>query len=208
MEELEQLIQQAIKEEANSKAYQKLFTKIMSLMYQSGRIWKNYSSLDEDSYHNALVTTWKWLRIKLHNYDPEKGNIYSWFNTKLRYSFKDECNKEKTIQNRIVAPFFDSEIGEYIHPIDLIPAPAHQSNILEIVAHFLDDNHQELEALYPRNCPQGNCHYLLRQRVLLETPWDDLAQDLNSNAKTLNTHYQKKCRPYFISWLENQVYEL
>ena len=71
----------------------------------------------------------------------------------------------------------------------------------------MDNNRSDLESNHPQNCPQGNCHYLLEQRILEETPWNVLAQKLNSNARTLNTHYQKKCLPYFRRWLEAQGYE-
>lgn len=207
MEELEQLIQKAIQQDTNSKAYKQLFTNIMSLMQQSGRILKYYPCVDVDCYHNALLQTWEWLRKNLHNYKPEIANVYTWFNNKLEYKIRDEKTKKMNREQQIKPPFRHPKTGEWINPIDSIKDKNNQSEISERIDKFLEDNRQKLRTIHPRNCPEGNCHYLLEQRIFFETPWNVLAEKLNSNAKTLNTHYQKKCLPYFRRWLEEQGYE-
>lgn len=75
---------------------------------------------------------------------------------------------------------------------------------------FLDNNKSQLESNHPQNCPQGNCYYLLKHRLPIGEikPWNLLAKELDSNPKTLNSHYTKKCLKSLKDWLKTQGYEL
>ena len=210
MGELEQLIQQAIVAKDNSQTYQKLFTRIMFLMQQSGQIRNHYPPLDLDSYHNALLKTWEWLRIHLHEYDPEQGNIYSWFNTTLRFRIRDEEHSRLNRENNNDAPYYNQETGQSINSLDLIPDPNPSSNLLQVITQLLAEHQQYLIRIYPRNCSEGNCDYLLKNRLPLGEikSWESLAQELNSTPTTLNSHYRKKCLLYLRSLLENEGYDI
>lgn len=210
MGELEQLIQQAIAAKDNSRTYQQLFTSIMFLMQQSGQIRKYYPPLDLDSYHNALLKTWEWLRSNLYQYNPERANIYTWFNNKLEYKIRDEEQERMTRENRVINHFYAQETEDFINPLDLIPDPNPSSNLLQIIKNLLAEHEQYLIRIYPRDCSEGNCHYLLKNRLPLGDikSWESLAQELNSNPTTLNTHYRIKCLLYLRHLLENEGYEI
>ncbi|MDJ0580053.1 hypothetical protein [Crocosphaera sp.] len=209
-EQLKQLLEKAMGENPNSQTYKLLFQQIMFQMQQSGKILQRSHNVDIDSYQNAILKNWEWLRKKLPDYDPDIGRIYSWFNKTLYYRIKDEQSILFNQQNSEAYPLFDYQNGQWTNPLDLIPAPPKNYDLLQEIEVFLEKNRSKLESNYPQNCPQGNCYYLLNNRLPMGEikPWNLLAEELESNPKTLNSHYQKKCLEFLRNWLEKQGYKL
>ena len=208
-EQLKQLLEKAMGENPNSQTYKLLFQQIMFQMQQSGQILKCRRDVDIDSYQNALLKTWEWLRKKLREYDSNIGSIYSWFNQILSFRIKDEQIRRFNLQNSIEHPFVDRKKGEWINRIDSIEDRQEKSELSEYVEAFLDSHQERLESQFPNNCPQGNCYDLLKNRLPLgeKKTWKELAEELESNPKTLHSHYQKKCLKFLKNWLIQQGYK-
>lgn len=204
--ELIQLIQNTIQYEHSSKEYQMGFTKIMSQMQQSGKILWCRNDVDLDSYHNALLKNWEWLRKNLPEYDSSKGCIFTWFNSFLSYKILNEENKRKSGENMIVHSFLDSESGEWVNPLDLISAPPETPYLQEEIEQWLEQNRETLTKCFVRNCPQANCYELFLRRLPFYnfTQWHTLAEELHSHPSTLNRHYKNKCLPLLRDWLEKE----
>lgn len=111
-EQLNQLLREVRGKNPNDPAYKLLFHQIMFRMQQSDQILKRRYNLDVDSYHNALLKTWEWLRCNLSDYNPDKGSIYSWFNKTLSFRIMDAEMTRLKQKNSIADPFFDPVAGQ------------------------------------------------------------------------------------------------
>jgi hypothetical protein len=205
-EQLAQLIQETIQYSPESMEYQIRFTQIMSLMQQSNKIMPLKYNEDVDAYQDGLLDAWVWLRRNLPSYDPSRASIFTWFNRTLSYRILNRNITRLETDNNFQPPYFDRESGEWINPIDRIPAPPQPSYLVEEIQNWLEVEQEKLTLMYVRNCPQANCYSLLHRRLPYSspTPWKILAEEFNSNSQTLSSHYQNKCLPCLKKWLQKQ----
>lgn len=68
---------------------------------------------------------------------------------------------------------------------------------LQLELYIEQDPEGKLKNNYPRSYPECNCQFLSKRRVLKDPPhkFQDLAEELNVNYTTLNSHWKRKCEP-------------
>lgn len=93
----------------HAKEYSKLFSKLWEESEKSGKIWRAgfprtleeiskmkftpRRQLEWDSYVTALDKTWDYFCQNLERYNPNEAVFITWFNSTLRWRFKDEVRK-------------------------------------------------------------------------------------------------------------------
>ncbi len=188
--QLHQLIKEACKAMPGSSDRQKKLTKIIRLIQNSGKIWRDSSPYYED----ALQQTWLHLCRNFHVFDPERGNVTTWLNVHLQWRLKDYWSQEQQqkawIQN-----------GEMID----VPAQAEPPPILPTVKQWVEAN-DELRRIHIHGHPEVNCQVLILRRLPPETNWKTLAREFNISVSTLSSFYQRKCLPLLRKFGESQGY--
>lgn len=72
----------------------KLIQKILSMMEQSGKIWRA-PGVPRELYEEALHNNWLWFMENLANYDINKSTVMYWFNQYLKYEISNLRKKVK-----------------------------------------------------------------------------------------------------------------
>lgn len=206
---LSNLVQKTQPYPLDSKEYRINLTLIISEMQKSGRILRRNAN-NSNVYEDALQNAWISFAKNLPKYDSTQGCIFAWFNTILNRRITDEFGEIAEEIEHIQFPFLDKTTGEYINPLDLIPAPpkpSDLSNLREQIHQWLQDDERKLRRLHTRDRWQGNCYHLILKRVIDEKSWREISREIGIPHNTLDVHFKTHCLPCLREWLILEGYE-
>lgn len=196
-ETVEKLIAEACSHPPGSLKRQTHLTQIIRLI--SNQLWRDQAPY----YQDALQQTWIYFCRNLCEattgsaYDPDKANVVTWLNAYLKRRLQDGyINTQK--QRAITAyPSTSSEPdGKPLAPIDSLPAPPDIPPLLaEVQAWAEADADGVLACTHIKGQPQITCQLLILKRLPPETPWKELAAQLEVSVSTLSSFYQRQCIP-------------
>jgi hypothetical protein len=198
---LRMLAQQACACPKESGDRRDLVNQLIRQINTSGKLWRK-TDLSEDDYADVLQKAWIYLWYNLCEattaaapYNPDRASIITWINAYIKMRTLD-IYLEKQWQQRNYAHPKESNTGEPLDPIDLLPAPSDSPPILEELNDWLRCNTTLLERVHIRDRPDLNCYTLILRRIPpKETPWPTLAQEFTISEQTLRGFYRQKCLP-------------
>jgi hypothetical protein len=207
-QQLRQLWAETCKHPPGSTNRQKGLTKMIRLIVNSGRLWRENSPYYED----ALQQTWLYFCRNLceattgKQYHPSQGSIINWLNSYLKRRLQDfriQAQQAQAIQAKTT-----SESGvEQPDPVEQLPAPPYIPPILEITKQWAEtDLNGKLRRIHIQGKPEVNCQILILKRLPPETSWTTLAAEFNIPTSTLIGFYRRQCIPLLRKFGESQGY--
>lgn len=196
---LRQLVQEVCQYPANSLQRRKGLNRIVRLIQQSRKLWRENAPYYED----ALQETWLYFSRNLceattsaHPYNPEKGTVITWLNAYLQRRLQDWQRQETEERVRRALPQVSTDTGELLDPLDTVSARPEAPPLVEQIQEWAKaDETGELRRIHIKGHPEVNCQELILRRLPPETQWKDLAQEWGLSIATLSGFYEKKCRP-------------
>lgn len=166
------------------------------------------------NYPAALNLTLEWVSREIANFEPRSPSVsksfVNWINGYLGWRIKDLYSPDKDAPISLDAPIAvdagettrlellpDFTLSGLDGMIESVQKETTQRIGLELELYIEQDPEGKLKNSYPRSSPECNCQFLSMRRVLKEPPdkFTDLAKELNVKYPTLNSHWQKKCKP-------------
>jgi hypothetical protein len=182
---------------------QQLLTQIVSKASRSGKLWRA-PGLHRDDYDEALQQTWFYVCRRIDTYDPDQAGVMTWINSYLKWRVKDIHIAHAQQQSQRVS--MDGPDGDWIGQMaDRLtpdPPPPLQADIHQ----WLHQEAATLQHIHIRQRPDIHCQSLIHHRLLLETPWKDLALAHGAPVSTLSNFFQIKCLPPLRQFIRAQGY--
>jgi hypothetical protein len=208
---LYQLVVEACKHPPGSVQRQRNLTQVIRRV--SPKLWREYTPY----YQDALQQTWVYFCQNVcekgsgEKYDPTRSSVATWLNYYLRRRLQDhfiQHQKQQATQASGQARGAKSgEPGEFVDPIDLVPAPPDVPPILEEVKAWAEaDATGELAATHIKGRPEVNCQVLILRRLPPETSWKALSEEFSLPIPTLSAFYQRQCVPRLRKFGESEGY--
>lgn len=207
-ETVQNLIIEACGHPPGSVKRQIYLTRIIRLVSQ--QLWQDSAPY----YQDALQQTWIYFCRNVceattgRAYDPDKANLITWLNAYLKRRLQDsyiEIQKQRTTraypsQNR------ESD-GRSVDPIDSLPAPPDIPPLLANVKAWAEaDADGALTRIHIKGQPNITCQLLILKRLPPETPWKEMASQLQVSVGTLSSFYQRQCIPALKEFGRTQGY--
>jgi hypothetical protein len=190
---------------------QQQLTHLLSAASRSRQLWRGLA-LAPDDYDEALQQTWLYICRRIETYDPDRAGVMTWINSHLKWRIKDiEIAKAQEWQQRIALDSVQqlericsarwsaagrrpsaSPAHSMTHSTE---HPATSSGLVTAIHHWLEQEEPRLQSIHIRQRPDLHCQMLIHQRLLLERPWQDLAQTYATPVSTLSNFFQVKCLP-------------
>ena len=176
----------------------------------AGRLWRENSPY----YQDALQQTWIYFCQNLcegttcQAYDPTKASVVTWLNAYLRRRLQDGYLDRKKQRQRTIAPApTQSGADPMPDPVDRIPAQPDVPPLLEEVRAWAErGDDARLTRTHIANHTHITCQLLILKRLPPETPWKDLAAELQVSIGTLSSFYQRQCLPLLREFGRSQGY--
>lgn len=189
----------------NSIERQQGLTKIVRLIVNSGKLWKEASPYYED----ALQKTWLYFCRNLceantgERYEPNRSSVITWLNAYLRRRLQDFRIEEYEIAQTTSFPV--GEADEAVDPTAALVAPPDIPPILEATITWAKtDSDGELSSIHIQGHPRVNCQSLILQRLPPETSWEKLSEKYGISISTLTSFYRRQCLPRLRQFGESQ----
>ncbi|MDF0555667.1 hypothetical protein [Kamptonema sp. UHCC 0994] len=197
---------------ANSRKWRTAINKLLLQIQQLPGLKKSA----HQNYPQALNLTLQWVSREIANFEPRPPSVstsfVNWINGHLKWRIKDldVVDKKAPITISLDAPIA-TDVGETTR-LDLLPdltlggldgmiesaqKETTQRIGVELERYIEQDPEQKLRNSYPRSHPKCNCQFLSMRRLLKDPPdrFQALANELNVNYTTLNSHWGRKCEP-------------
>jgi len=197
-EKLLKLYRTACDYPARSRQRNKILTKMIRFMDQSGGLSRRSSQYyNRDYYEDALQQTRLFFVKNLFEiYDPEKGTILAWLNKNLEWKLYELWRQRQQESARTVPSQVESDEGEVMDLVENIAAPPEIQPILEEVKAWVEaDADGELRGCHIKGHPEANCQVLILRRLPPETKWKDISAEFNIEVPTLSSFYRRNCLP-------------
>ena len=175
----------------------------------AGKLWRENSSY----YQDALQQTWVYFCQNLcegvtgRAYDPTRASVVTWLNAYLKRRLQDgylavQKQRATTVS---AAPARVDEINA--DPVNRLPARPDVPPLLQEVRTWAErGNDPRLVRTSLTNHPHITCQLLILRRLPPETPWKDLAAELQVPVGTLSSFYQRQCLPLLREFGRSQGY--
>lgn len=207
---LRELVQEVCQYPAKSPQRRKGLNRIVRLIQQSRKLWRENTSYYED----ALQETWLYFSRNLceattsaNPYNPELGSVITWLNAYLRRRLQDWQQQENEERVRRANSQVSRETGELLDPLDTVPAKSEAPPLVEQIKAWAEaDQTGELRRTHIKGHPEVNCQALILRRLPLETQWKDLAAEWGLSISTLSGFYEKQCRPRLKEFGQSEGY--
>ncbi|MEG3880027.1 hypothetical protein QT972_21960 [Microcoleus sp. herbarium7] len=166
------------------------------------------------NYPAALNLTLEWVSREIANFEPRSPSVsksfVNWINGYLGWRIKDLYSPDKDAPISLDAPIAvdagettrlellpDFTLSGLDGMIESVQKETTQRIGLQLELYIEQDPEGKLRNSYPRSYPECNCQFLSLRRVLKEPPdkFKDLAKELNVKYTTLNSHWDRKCKP-------------
>jgi hypothetical protein len=206
MQTLETQLQQwaiaAGRHPAGSLLRQQLLTRIVGEAGRSGKLWRA-PGLPQDDYDEALQQTWFYVCRRIEAYDPSQAGVMTWINSYLKWRVKDIHIAHAQQQSQRVSIDAGGDwISQMADRFTPEPSPPLQADLHQ----WLTQEAVTLQHIHIRQRPDIHCQILIHDRLLLETPWRDLARAHNAPVSTLSNFFQLKCLPPLRQFIRAQGY--
>jgi hypothetical protein len=208
-EYLRQLVAETCRHKLKSVERQQGLTRIVRLIVNSGKLWKEKTPYYED----ALQQTWLYFCRNLceaatgDRYDPNRSSAITWLNAYLRRRLQDLRVQKQMQLQQTTAVHFHSVDELSSDTIEALEAPPDIPPILETTRQWIKaDPDGELRRTHIQGYPEVNCQVLLLQRLPPETSWEALATQFGVSVSTLNSFYRRQCIPRLRKFGESQGY--
>ncbi|WP_243713853.1 hypothetical protein [Nostoc sp. 106C] len=177
-------------------------------------------------YPAALNRTFEWVSNNISEFEPYSDSVAEslvrWVNGYLRWRIQDLYSADKNAPLSLDATIA-SDFGE-ITLLDKLPnstlsgldgliensqRESKQRIGLELKLYIERDPEEKLKNSYPRSCAKCNCQFL-SQRLVLKEPPDkvtDIARDLSIPRTTVNSHWNRNCKPMLQKIAEDLGYK-
>lgn len=206
---LHQLIAEACSYPRGSLERNRKLTEIIFLMQNSGRISRN-GQLNQFDYEDVLGKTWLYFCRNLceavtaqTSFDPERANVFTWFNSYLKYRICDRLKEIEEERNNQIQPQCDLK-GQSIDPITSIPYTSPTPRLIDEIHQWLEDNQISLSRIHLRDCSEANVYSLILHHLVFDISWPILAQKFQAPTSTLSNFYNKQCLPLLKKWYGEQ----
>ena len=207
---LSALIAEVRQHPAPSKKWRTAMNKLLLQIQQLPGLKKS----SHPDYPEALNRTFEWVSREIAKFEPRQSSVskslLNWINVYLGWRIKDLSSPDKDAPISLDAPIA-ADIGK-ITRLELLPdftlsgldgmiesaqKETTQRIGLQLELYIEQDPEGKLKNSYPRSYPECNCQFLSKRRVLKEPPdkFKDLAKELNVKYTTLNSHWDRKCKP-------------
>jgi DNA-directed RNA polymerase specialized sigma24 family protein len=183
---LRYLIKKACRYSSKSLKFRHFMTEIVKTAIASGKILKNNSP----DYEEALQITWLYILRNIRTYDPNRSdsNFMRWFNSYLKWRLRDlHINRQKQQQQT--------------DRIDNLPAPTSYDSIVPAIAYWVKTD-VELSQISLKKHPEITCKFLILRRLLEDSSWKELAEELGVGISTLSSFYRRQCLPRLRSYCD------
>jgi hypothetical protein len=214
-EQLKDLIIEVCQCQDSQHEQQKALDRLLNIIQRLPRLLKS----SHPNYPEALNLTWTWVSRNIQAFDIQspflQERLVNWINSYLRWRIKDLYIGDRPSLISLDRPISNSE-GECTTLLELLPDPQFPPplNLLDVYLITIQAEEQQrigvsieqyiecdpdgkLRQCHPRQ--RHDCHcQILAQRLLLKEPPDKLtkvAEDLQINYQTLNSHWKQKCLP-------------
>ncbi len=203
-DELEQQLRQLAKVTCrcvqDSRERKKYLDQMIWQLLRSGKLWRG-TGVPKDAYDDILQRTWIYLCCNLceaktaHSaFDPNRASVITWINAYIRMRVLDyhlAIEREKRL--RVFSQ--ESESGDIIDPVDMLPSPKEPPPIVEELMAWVECESSSLRRIHVRDRPDINCKELILRQLPPATSWKNLAQEFSVSEYTLQGFYQRECLP-------------
>lgn len=175
---------------------------------KSGKLLRGDGVPDRE---DALQQTWLYFCRNLCEattgkaYDGTKASVITWLNAYLERRLQDRRSHVIAERQVTVEPSL-SPTGEYLDPLEQLPAPTQPLPILEEIWAWVEQEQHNLKRIHVRDRPDINCYSLMLRRLPPEVPWQELATEFGVAIATLSNFYQRECRPRLKAFVLAQGY--
>ena len=210
---LTNLVAEACQHPQGSVERQTGLTRLVGVIQQSGKIWRDSSPYYED----ALQETWLYFCRNLCEaitaksaYDPSKASLIIWFNRNLKWRLFDLHTKrdKKPITKKDKKPsnkgdkkpkekfiFVDNVRPDGSEIIGEIPAPESLPSLLDLGLTWIEnDPDGKFKRTHIQDRPDVNAQVVCLGRLHGKS-WKELATELRSTIPTLSSFFSRKCIP-------------
>lgn len=189
---------------------QVIFGKIVRLVMQSGKLWRESTPY----YPDALQEMWEYCLLNLddpqNGYRPDVCEVITWLDDRLKKILRRHRDRKHRQLNRQAFPKrFDN--GQVFDPIESLISPPDSQPALNMWTELLDWITQDPERqLRSRTCPkypQINAQQLLLHRLPPnQKSWDSIAQATGANKTYIAQWYSRHCNSFLRNWAMEKGY--
>ncbi|MBD2088583.1 sigma-70 region 4 domain-containing protein [Microcoleus sp. FACHB-1515] len=208
---LKHLAMEAQQHPPKSQARQRALSRLLNAVSRSKRLSRprrnQFQEFYEEIYAEAVQRLFAYVCEKIDSYSPDRGEVLQWMNFLLNQRFFIEASREilpvvhqgvdpRRIQ-RVTIDDLDRNNPSEVNP-QLIPSLSQ-----EVAACLEDDPEGLFQAACVANSPNANFQVLALRRMAGYS-WQEIASELNMNAQTLSSFYQRsltKFTPKFKEYL-------
>lgn len=174
------------------------------------RLWRENSPY----YQDALQQTWVYFCQNLcegatgRAYDPSRASVVTWLNAYLKRRLQDGYLAVQRQRANTVSPA-PVKIGAdpMPDPVDRLEARPDVPPLLEEVKAWAEQGQDpRLTRTHIAKHAHITCQLLILKRLPPETPWKDLAAELQVSVGTLSSFYQRQCLPLLREFGQSQGY--
>lgn len=212
-DQLKRLVVEACQHPPGSLLRQRYLTRIIRLITQSRKLWRENSQY----YQDALQLTWIYFCQNLcestttDRFDPERASVTTWLNAYLKRRLQDgylnEQKQRATQTSTVTRRARTGESGETIDLVETLPATPEPPPILESVHSWVQrDPTGELSQIHISGHAQITAQVLILRRLPPESPWNELAEEFGISISTLSSFYRRQCLPRLRKFGESEGY--
>ena len=207
---LSALIAEVRQHPAPSKKWRTAMNKLLLQIQQLPGLKKS----SHPDYPEALNRTFEWVSREIAKFEPRQSSVskslLNWINVYLGWRIKDLSSPDKDAPISLDAPIAvnagettrlellpDFTLSGLDGMIESAQKETTQRIGLKLELYIEQDPEGKLRNSYPRSNPECNCQFLSKRRLLKDPPdkFQDLAKELNVKYTTLNSHWDRKCKP-------------
>lgn len=215
-EKLKQLLDISRSLNRESSEWRQAINRLLIELQNSPELLKSSHFL----YFEALDKTWEYVIGNIHKFEPEpeipiSESLMKWVKGHLVWRIRDlfrqkasELSLDAQINPDLENPLTLIDIlsqngfnSPTLSGLDAYVENKRQENIVTIWQKFetyvLEDSEMLLRNCHLRDRPDCNCQLLSIKRLFTDPPvrFTNIAQKLNINNQTLNSHWKRRCLP-------------
>ena len=179
-----------------------LLSQAIAMIEQSGKLWRNYEEQYRDAYSEAWLKTLEYFYRHYEDYDPDKAQVATWLNFRLKNEFKTQRTKLYRQAEQIIETTELEDDGHDLLAMMASPSYGDQAKIMKDDIEDWINQDPDLRTISIRNQPQITAKALLQRRFIEEVEWGELAKAFGVTVATLSSFYERQCRTRLIQFVE------
>jgi hypothetical protein len=186
--------------------------RIVRLIERSNRLYRASGS-DAAFYEDALMVMWRHFWRNLWEATTAEGSyceldcdVFARLNAYLRRRVQDLAVKARAEANLRSRPLQDHELGDWVDPIDQLPAPVSEPQDVrsELLDWLVVD--EDMNRVHVRAKPEVTAAWLVREYLLADRKWREVSVMADVSISTLSSFYERECRPRLQVFCREQGY--